>query len=139
IPVAGTVPASVRFDVDSHDDRGLGVMLDWVRLEVQPGGALRLRGRARWWAPTLILAAFALFRWGGLAPLTALACVSPVAAACALAAARDPFLLAHLGSKLALPALGLTATVTALSRRRPCGAWLPPIFLAGYLLKGAGV
>jgi hypothetical protein len=51
----------------------------------------------------------------------------------------DPFALAHVLSKVTLPALALTAACAAVMRGRPGGRWVVPLFLAGYLLKGAGV
>jgi hypothetical protein len=51
----------------------------------------------------------------------------------------DPFALGHVASKVVVPAIVLTAACAALVGRRPGGRWVVPIFLAGYLLKAAGV
>jgi hypothetical protein len=139
VPAPLRAPVIVQFDVDSHDRRGLGLMLDWVRLEVEGGGRMRPGTAALWRVAALIAGSFLVFRRGRLAPVPALAATGALAAAAVWGASRDPFAFAHLSFKLALPALALTAAVGEILRRAPRAGWVTPIFLGSYLLKGAGV
>jgi hypothetical protein len=140
VRLAALPPTPLRIDlvVDSHDRRNLGLKLDWVRLEAA-GGRIGFRGRAAWWPVLLVAGAFALFRFGGLSPGMAALAAVPWPVAAWLWGRADPFALAHVLSKLTLPALALTAACAVVMRRRPGGRWVVPLFLAGYLLKGAGV
>jgi hypothetical protein len=139
VPVPLHAPSVVQLDVDSHDRRNLGLMLDWVRLEVDAGGRMRAGTPALWRVAVLILGSFLVFLRARLAPPAALAATGALSAAAVWGASRDPFVFAHLALKLALPALALTAAVAELVGRVPRAAWVAPIFLASYLVKGAGV
>jgi hypothetical protein len=131
-------PLSIALRVDSHDRRNLGLRLDWIRLSAA-GGRVGWRGWARWAPAVLVATAYVLFRLAGLAAPPAALLALPWSLG-ALALGRiDPFALGHVAAKVALPAMALTAACAALVRRRPGGRWVVPIFLAGYLLKGAGL
>jgi hypothetical protein len=140
VQLAALPPTPLRLElrIDSHDRRNLGLRLDWIRMTAA-GGRVGLRGSARWLPALLAAAAYVLFRWGGLLPLHAAAASLPWSVAAWLWGRWDPFALAHVASKIALPAIALTAVCAALVRGRPGGRWVAPVFLAGYLLKGAGV
>lgn len=131
-------PLSIALRVDSHDRRNLGLRLDWIRLHAA-GGRVGWRGWARWAPAALVAAAYVLFRLAGLAPLPAALLALPWSLGALVLGRIDPFALGHVASKVALPAMALTAVCAALVRRRPGGRWVVPIFLAGYLLKGVGV
>jgi hypothetical protein len=62
-----------------------------------------------------------------------------VAAAQAAWAAADPFAFTHVAQRVAVPALLASALLAAAARRVPRARWLVPIFLAGYLAKGAAL
>ena len=131
-------PLSIALRVDSHDRRNLGLRLDWIRLSAA-GGRVGWRGWARWAPATLVAAAYVLFRVAGLAPLPAGLVTLPWSLGVLAFGRIDPFALGHVASKVALPAIALTAACAALVRQRPGGRWVVPIFLAGYLLKAAAV
>jgi hypothetical protein len=141
VPIATPLraPVIVQFDVDSHDRRNLGLMLDWVRIEAGGGSGMRPGAGALWRAAVLISGTFLVLVRCRLAPLNALAATGVLSAAAAWGAWRDPFVFAHLALKLSLPALALTAAVGEMLRRLPRAGWVGPIFLGAYLLKGAGV
>ncbi len=136
---AGRRPSVLTFDIDSHDRRGLGLRFDWVRVEAAPGGRLRLRGAARWWPLVLVAGLFAALRIGGFAVPAAGSMAGAVGLVAAAWAVRDPMTLAHLGARLAPAAAGLALIAAVLVRGRPGGRWAVAAFLAGYLVKGAGV
>lgn len=131
-------PVRVELLIDSHDRRNLGLKLDWIRLDVT-GGRVGWRGLARWRPVLLVVGAFLLFRLGGLPAEWAALFALPWAVAAWIWGSLDPFAVAHVLSKITLPALVLTGVCAALLRSRPGGRWVVPLFLAGYLLKGAGV
>jgi hypothetical protein len=138
VPLAALPPTPLRLElrVDSHDRRNLGLKMDWVRLTAA-GGRVGWRGPSRWLPALLVAAAYVLFRLTGLAPAAAASVTLPWSLAAWLWGRVDPFALAHVASKVAWPALALTAVCAAAFRARPGGRWVAPIFLAGYLLKGA--
>jgi len=132
-------PLVVGFRVDSHDLRGLGLRFDWLRLEFPEQARIGLRGWAFWRPTVFVLLLSLLFRWCGFSPTWCYRLTAPWALIQAAWAMNDPFGLAHVGSKLAFPALALGAACHLLLRRRPSGRWAVVVFLGGYLLKGAGV
>ena len=132
------LPLSIALRVDSHDRRNLGLRLDWIQLSLA-GGRVGWRGWARWAPAALVAAAYILCRLAGLAPFPAALVSLPWSLGALVFGRLDPFALGHVASKIALPAIALTAACAALVRRRPGGRWVVPIFLAGYLLKGAAV
>jgi len=139
-PVAaeGTTPLRIEIKVDSHDRRNLGLRLDWIRLDVS-GGRVGFSGWARWRPLLLVVAAFALFRFGGLTSPAAALSAAPWSLAALVWGRSDPLALAHVLAKVTLPALALTAACALVLRRRPQGRFVVPLFLASYLLKAAGV
>lgn len=137
-PQSGT-PVDVGFDVDSHDRRGLGLKLDWLRLELGEGARLRLAGATAARALLFVVFWFALLRFAGFVPRAALLGTLPLALATAAAALGEPLVLAHLLQKLAL-STALVGTLCAVGlRRRAHGSWATLLFLLGYLVKGVGV
>jgi hypothetical protein len=124
----------VRVDLVSEDPE-LGMAVDWVELR---GPAWRLP--LRLWQPRLLVAGvFAVALMAGLGLPAAAAAAAAVAVAQAAWAAFDPFALAHVAARVAIPALVCTVVVAALSRRWEGSRWLAFVFLAGYLLKGAAL
>jgi hypothetical protein len=109
--------------------------IDWVRVE-------GVTWRLPFWvaAPRmLVLWGFVIVLVSGVAPMAAFAVALAIALAAAAWAAVDPFALAHASAKVMVPALVSSALCALAARRVPGARWLTPIFLAGYLLKGAAV
>ncbi len=101
-------PARLRFRVDSHDPRNLGLNLDWVRFASGGAGRVRLAGFALL-HPALLVALLALLmRLAGWGRAAAVALVAPWAIVAAWGLLRDPWLVHRLASGLpeALAALG---------------------------------
>ena len=129
---AGRGPA--RLDLVAEDPE-LGVAVDWFELR---GPAWRLP--ARLWPPRLLVAGvFVVALVAGSGLWAAAGAAAAVAVAQAAWAAFDPFALAHVAARVAVPALACAAVVAALSRRWERSRWLALVFLAGYLLKGAAL
>ena len=127
----------VRLAIRSEDPTGsgLGLAVDWVRLE---GPRWRLPGSLA--APRLLVAgAVVVALLAGLGPWASLGAGLGVAAAEAALAAVDPFALAHVSAQVVLPALLLSLVCAALLRRVRGGRLVVLVFLGGYLLKAAGV
>lgn len=108
-------PARLGFDVDSHDRRGLGLKLDWVRFEVGEGGRLALRGAARFRPALVVALVLFLLRCAGLSLRTAAWLASPAALAASLALLWRPWLLHRLctGVPETLALAGLPAILVA--------------------------
>jgi hypothetical protein len=132
-------PVDLAFAVDSHDRRNLGLRFDWVRVSVGPGGRLALRGRAAWMPGLLAALLWMLFRYCGHPPVRALLLVAPVSLAAAAWSRADPMALAHVTLAIAVSAAVLSALAALALRRVAGGRWVLVVFVAGYLLKGAGV
>jgi hypothetical protein len=132
-------PVALTFAVDSHDRRNLGLRFDWASVSVGPGGRLALRGRAAWLPGLLAAWLLVLFRWAGHSTARALLLAASVSVAAAAWAWVDPFSLGHVALKIAVPAAILSTLAAAILRRVPQGQWVLAIFVAGYLLKGAGL
>ena len=132
-------PATIGFAVDSHDRRNLGLRFDWVRVAVGDRGRLALRGRSAWLPGLLAAGLFVLYRWAGHSVTRALLLAAPVSVASAAWAWLDPLAFAHVASRVAMPAAVLSALAALFARRMPGGRWMLPIFVAGCLLKGAGL
>jgi hypothetical protein len=112
-----------------------GLAMDWVRVE-----GVRWRLPLSIVGPRIIVAgAFVLFVVSGLPSAAAFALALAVAVAASLWAAFDPFAVAHVSAKVAVPALVLSAACAIAARRAAGARWLTAIFLAGYLLKGVAV
>jgi hypothetical protein len=128
-------PLTLALKSESPDAEDLGVALDWLRLE-----GVGLRVSARQPAPFLLVGGvFLLARLTGFGRRGAFGLAAAAAAACGLGAALDPFAFAHVAPRLAAPGLALAAACAFALRREPRGRVVVMIFLAGYLLKGAGL
>ena len=135
----GATPLRVRFEIDSHDRRDLGLRLDWLAASLGPHATLAQRGWAVWRPLLLVVGLFLLFRLVGFPARWALVLAGPVLIVLALSLWRDPLATAHLTRKLTLATLIVTTLTVALLRRRLRGRWLLVIFVASYLLKGVFV
>jgi hypothetical protein len=129
-----TARGPLRLDLLT-DDPELGVAVDWIRVE-SVGWSLPL---SVWPPRALVAGLFLVALFAGFGTAGAAAAAGAVAIAQAAWAAADPFAFAHATTRIALPALVLTASVAALARRWERGRWLVVLFLAGYLLKGAAL
>jgi hypothetical protein len=90
--------------------------------------------------PALLAAfLFALFRWGGLGLEASLAASLVFAGLAVSTMARDIFGLAHVIPQLSLPLVALSTLAGLYLRRKPKGALVLPLFVAGYLLRGYGL
>jgi hypothetical protein len=126
-------PLSLELRATSPGGEDLGVALDWVQLEGVP---LRV-GLA---FPLLLVGGvFVLARATGFPLRTAAALAALAALLAALGAALDPFGAAHVAAHLVVPGLALAAACAWALRGRERGRVVVMVFLAGYLVKGAGV
>lgn len=137
-------PLEVRLDLDApgddHDgDRALGLRLDWVSLQLAPGGAFALDVRGRLRLLLFGAALFALLRLAGFGARGALAAALALGGTAAVAELAWPLVLAHLLGRLALPCALAGSAAAALLRGRPRARWAVLLFVVGYLVKGAGV
>lgn len=128
-------PLRLRIRTEDPDASNLGLAIDWLRIDgvrwTLPLSAL---------SPRLLIAGlFLLALASGFGLRGALIAALLLASAEAAWAARDPFALAHVSSKIALPGLALGAAFVPVLRSSPQGRWAMAAFLAGYLLKGAGL
>jgi hypothetical protein len=139
LPALSPTPLSIGFDVDSHERRNLGLKLDWVAVAPGPEARLRLTGESRL-LPTLLAAfLFALFRWGGLGLRGSLASTFVFVGVVVSTMHHDIFGLAHVAPQLSLPLVVLSTAAGLYLRRKPKGALVLPLFVAGYLLRGYGL
>jgi hypothetical protein len=139
LPPVSPTPLSLRFEIDSHERRNLGLRLDWIRITVGPDARVRLRGIARLLPPLIALFLYGLFRFGGLSLGGALFSSSLFAGAMVAAMRIDVFGLAHVLLELTAPLVALSTGAALFLRRRRSGGWTIPIFVAGYLIKGYGL
>jgi hypothetical protein len=94
--LSGPTPLVLDLHTDAQDDRGLGVSLDWVRLDLPRASQLRLRGAARF-RPTLALSLLLLLLIaGGVAPAWAVGASSVPSLLSAFGLLRDPWLVHRL-------------------------------------------
>jgi hypothetical protein len=135
----GQAPVELRFMVDSHDRRNLGLKLDWVRVSAGPGSRIRLRGQVLWLAPVLALVLFALLRFMGHSVGMSALLATPVSLAAIVGTWLDPFAFAHIAARIAISAGLLAAALAVILKRAPGGRWVMVIVVAGYLLKGGGL
>jgi hypothetical protein len=127
-------PGPLRLDLVSEDPQ-LGLAVDWVRVE-----GLRWRmPLTEWAARALIAGVFLVALLAGFGTRAAALAAACVAVAQAAWASAEPFAFAHVGARVAMPALAATALVALLARRWERGRWLVLIFLCGYLAKGAAL
>jgi len=90
-------PLRLSFRVDSHDRKGLGLKLDWIRLD---GARSRLAGAARWTAPLLLALLFFLLRFAGWSARGAALLALPWAVAAGCGLFTDPWLVHRLTARV---------------------------------------
>ena len=132
-------PLDVGFDIDSHDRRDLGLRMDWLRVSIGPAARLRLRGNGLWLPPLLFAGLFLVFRTAGHARTPSLLLVLPWLLAWLALLWRDPFACAHLTRQLTGPLLIAAVPIALLLRRVPGGRLVTALFVASFLIKGAGL
>jgi len=125
----------LRIDVWPKRGGDPGVAVDWIRIE---GG--------RWGLPRssigprlLVAGTYVLCLAAGFPLAGALTAGALLAAAEAAWLAWDPFGFVHVAARIAIPSLLLSGLSLLIVRGRPGARWVTLIFLAGYLLKGAGL
>jgi hypothetical protein len=113
-------PLILRFQVTSHDPRGLGLRLDAVGVEAGPESRVSLRGVALVRPALLVLLLFVILRVAGWSGGLAAAWCAPWSLASASALLMDPWLVHRLLTGLPewLAPLGLGALVLAWLRTR---------------------
>ncbi|MGH9320973.1 MAG: ArnT family glycosyltransferase [Vicinamibacteria bacterium] len=136
LPSFSSRPLSMGFHVDSHERRNMGLKLDWIRIAAGPGGAIRPRGSHRWLLPAFGAFSFLLFRRAGLGLWSALFVALAFLLATFAALRADVFGFTHALALIALPMMLLATSATLIVRRLGGGAWVVPIFVGGYLLRG---
>ena len=139
LPAISPTPLSMGFDVDSHERRNLGLKLDWVAIALGPEARLSLLGKSRLLSAILAAFLFALFRWGGLGLRGALASSLVFVGVVVSTMCHDIFGLAHVAAQLSFPLVALATAAGLYLRRKPKGALVLPLFVAGYLLRGYGL
>ena len=117
---AAARPLELGLHATAADKKGLGLRLDWLRVEVGSGARLRLRGSARFRAAALVALLFVLLRCFGWSRRGAAALAAPWAIAASAGLALDPWLVHRLltGLPEALAAVGAAGGVVALLARR---------------------
>lgn len=131
-------PLSLRLLSETLEPRRLGIAVDWIRIE---------QGRSYLpidvLGPRLLVMGVFLVSLGlGFGVLGSLCLGLAVTCIGAFWLALDPFGLAHVAGKIAVPAVFFTALCAVGMRvfdARPGRQWVPLLFLLGYLLKGAGI
>ena len=136
---AGGAPAVLRFDVDSHDRRDLGLKLDWVRIAAVEHGRLALRGVPLLLAPLFAGFFFVCLRLASQSRAVSAALAFPVALGAALWVQIEPYEFAHVVSRTGLVALLLTGLLTIGLRRVSGGRALMPLVVLAYVLKASGL
>jgi hypothetical protein len=113
-------PLDFALHVSAADDKGLGLRLDWLRVEAGAGARVRLRGAARFRAAGLVVLLFVLLRLSGWSRRAGAALAAPWALAATLGLARDPWLVHRLltGLPEALGAVGCLGLLLASWARR---------------------
>lgn len=128
-------PLSLEIAVTDPGPESLGLAVDWVRI-VGAGWRVPASFPYPW---LLAGGVFVLCIVVGFDFRLSLVAGGALALAQALWAALDPFGLMHVSAHLVLPALFFSALTAVLLTRRQSGRWVVLVFLAGYLLKGAGL
>lgn len=149
IPVAAAdgQPLAVSFAIDSHDQRRLGLRLDWLRFEPPPGARVKLRGPARWRAAFLVASAGFLLAYAGWSLSTTALFLAPLSLAASAGLLLDPWLTHRLlaGLPELLLALGTAAVAfgRGLVRRGLAGPYalraLAALCSGAFLLRAAAV
>jgi hypothetical protein len=128
----------VALSIDSHDRQGLGVNLDWIAWRAGPGARLAVSRGVLLRVVAFLVGLFVLLRVAGQGTFAALGLTLPWTLAATAWAAYDPYALAHVALRIALPGLAVGAAALALAWRVEARRWLLPIVVAAYLVKGAG-
>ena len=147
--VDAALPTPVELDLRVTSPRAgaLGLLLDWVELDLRRDTRVFLSGRARFRPAALVAVVALLLVLAGFGPLASAALVAPLALALALGLRLDPWLVHRLLTWLpeSLLAFGLIATALsrALLRRgllSPTGARLAlAVALAAFTLRATCV
>ena len=147
--VDAPVPTPVQLDLRVTSPRAddLGLLLDWVELDLRPDTRVFLTGGARFRPAVLVAVAALLFVLSGFGPLASAALVAPLALVLPLGLRLDPWLVHRLLTWLPESLLGFGLIATALSRallRRdllsPAGARLAlTVALTAFTLRAACV
>jgi hypothetical protein len=139
IPALSSTPLSLRFRVDSHERRTLGLKLDWVSVAAGPAARITPRGIMRWLPAALTLFLYGVFRFGGLGPRPSAAIAAGVLGTGLAFLPRDVFAVTHVLRHVSLTLVLLSIPAAAWLRRREGGAWVVPLFVTAYLIRGAGL
>ncbi len=130
-------PLQLRFVTVSEDDSARGLRFDWVRVEAEPGGALRPSTRALGLAALLLAGLFAAFRWAGHTAGVAAALVLPFALAVATGVTVDPLGTAVVVLRLMPMGLLLLGGAAAFLRSQPAGRWALLALALAFFGRGA--
>jgi hypothetical protein len=147
VPSMTDSPLRVRFLVDSHDRRNMGLKLDWIRVDVGDKGRVRLDEGARWRPALLPLLIFGLLLLAGWRYGLAFLLSAPWALATAAGLRWDPWTTHWLlqGVPLALGVFGLAGVFlgrTLLARglvSPPTLRNLAALAMTAFLLRAAAV
>jgi hypothetical protein len=140
-------PVRLSLRVSGPEAQELGLLLDWVALEVGEGGRVVLRGTAGWRPPSLVAVAFLLLLLYRLpAKKAALAC-APLSLALTVGLLRDPWLVHRLLTVLPESLLAFGLVAAALARLLEKGGmldhqasqWAPALAVLVFLLRAAAL
>ena len=135
----GSLPVALRFDVDSHDRRDLGLKLDWVRIAASGSTRLALRGLPLIVAPLFAACFFVCLRLVGQGRVCSALLALPVVLGAAVWTQIEPYEFAHVVSRTGLVAIALTVLLTIGLRRVASGNVLMPLLVLAYVIKGSGL
>ena len=137
-------PVAFRFAVDSHDERKLGIRLDWVSLET---GRARLAGGALW-RPTLLVAlVLVILQLAGLGLGEAAGASLALSLALAVGLLHDPWLVHRLLTGVPELLLGFGLPAVLAGRELTRRSWveaadlraLGVLCVAAFLIRAAAV
>jgi hypothetical protein len=143
----GPEPLRLTLEIDSHDRRGLGLKLDWLRVEPYAGTRVRLAGAARFRAALLLAVVLFLLRLAGWGTRAAVSLAAPVAAIASYGLLADPWLTHRLlrGVPELLLAAGSAGIAVGLWLRfrggvgREALARVSALALAAFLMRAGAV
>jgi hypothetical protein len=95
-PLSAPAPVVVDLHTDAQDDRGLGVSLDWVRLDLPAGGRVRLSGFARFRPALFVVAVLLVLAAGGWTPRFGVAVAALPSLLAVVGLLLDPWLVHRL-------------------------------------------
>ena len=135
VPKAPFPEGALNLELLLEDRSEYALAIDWVRLE-----GVRWTVPITAYEPRLLVAGlFLLCLVYGFGLRRSFFAGGALAAALVVWAAVDPFAMTHVAARIAWPALALALVGGGIFRSRPTGRWVMLIFLAGYLIKGAGL